>query len=182
MRAAGGGSAYGCMDTGCDSQIIVWEVTVDGVPTGEFFDSEAAAREYINEQNPGIPTLPSKKPCDCDDSNKKSDRKNKEDNSSESNSNNSSQSGSQSSSGNSAPNAPKPSTLQTAKNTITKQTAKALNKQFGETLRPREWGRALEALKKDLGLPNNFHGKILSDGSFTDSAGNVLGNISHYLP
>jgi len=71
--------------------------------------------------------------------------------------------------------------LQTGGNTIEKRTASALNEALGETLQPREWGRALEALKQEQSLPNNFHGKILSNGDYLDKAGNYLGSLLDYL-
>jgi RHS repeat-associated protein len=79
---------------------------------------------------------------------------------------------------------PKPKTLQSGNsNTIKNATAKTLNTNFGENLPSREWGRALEALKSDNGLPNDFHGKIMSNGDFVDAhTGQVIGNIGDYLP
>ena len=71
--------------------------------------------------------------------------------------------------------------LQTGGNTISKNTADQLNKRFGKNLLPREWGRALEALKQDNGLPPNFHGAILSNGDFVGD-GNNYGSIADYLP
>ena len=38
-----------------------------------------------------------------------------------------------------------------------------------------------EALKDDLGLSNNFHGKITEYGHYLDDAQNVLGNLLDYL-
>ncbi|SFU33934.1 filamentous hemagglutinin N-terminal domain-containing protein [Pseudomonas sp. OV546] len=76
-----------------------------------------------------------------------------------------------------------PNVLQTGGNTLNKSTANALNEHFGESLAPREWGRALEALKADAGkLPNNFHGRILDNGDYVGKAGEVIGNIRDYLP
>jgi filamentous hemagglutinin len=68
-------------------------------------------------------------------------------------------------------------------NTIKKTTADILNKEFGEDLEPREWGRALEALKRDYGLPDNFHGKILSNRDFSgeiNGTETTIGNIGQY--
>jgi hypothetical protein len=54
---------------------------------------------------------------------------------------------------------------------------------FVESLEPREWGRALESLKQNEGLPNDFHGKILSNGNFANpDTGAIIGNIGDYLP
>lgn len=76
-----------------------------------------------------------------------------------------------------------PNVLQTGGNTLNKSTANALNEHFGESLAPREWGRALEALKADAGkLPNNFHGRILDNGNYVGKGGEVIGNIRDYLP
>jgi filamentous hemagglutinin len=43
-------------------------------------------------------------------------------------------------------------------------------------------GRALEALKKDKGLRNDFHGRILDNGYYIDDAGNNIGSIEDCLP
>jgi RHS repeat-associated protein len=68
-------------------------------------------------------------------------------------------------------------------NTISKETARRLNEHFGEKLESREWGRALESLKQNEGLPPDFHGKIMSNGDFVNAdTGAVIGNIGHYLP
>ena len=76
-----------------------------------------------------------------------------------------------------------PTVLQTGGNTLNKNTANALNEYFGQNLTSREWGRALEALKADMGkLPNNFHGRILDNGGYVSKTGAVIGNISDYLP
>jgi filamentous hemagglutinin len=58
----------------------------------------------------------------------------------------------------------------------------ALNELAETNLSRREWGRMLEALKKDLGLPNNHHGKITSMGDYLDQAGEFIGNLLEYLP
>jgi filamentous hemagglutinin len=48
---------------------------------------------------------------------------------------------------------------------------------------PRDAGRALEAMKKDNGIPNNHQGKIMSNGDYIDAhTGEVLGNILDYKP
>ena len=73
-------------------------------------------------------------------------------------------------------------TLQTGGNTIKGSTAKALNQEWGVNLTRREWGRALEALKKNFNLRNDFHGKILENGNFTSKSGEVIGNLLEYLP
>jgi hypothetical protein len=71
--------------------------------------------------------------------------------------------------------------LQTGGNKITGRIADGLNKGTGESLTKREWGRALEALKRDNGLRNDAHGKILSNGDFVVN-GTTIGNITHYIP
>lgn len=72
-------------------------------------------------------------------------------------------------------------TVQSGGRTINNRTAEALNKATGSSLKPREWGRGLETLKKDLSLPNNHHGKITEYGHYLDDSGNVLGNILDYI-
>jgi hypothetical protein len=76
---------------------------------------------------------------------------------------------------------PRPKTLQSGGNTLKKRTADKLNEHFGENLPPREWGRALERLKGENGLPPNHHAKILENGDYVDDAGNVIGNLADYL-
>jgi filamentous hemagglutinin len=75
-----------------------------------------------------------------------------------------------------------PTVLQTEGHTLKKTTAKILNDQFGINSTSREWGRALEALKKDKGLRNDFHGRILDNGYYIDDAGNNIGSIEDCLP
>ncbi len=72
--------------------------------------------------------------------------------------------------------------LQTGGNKLNKKTANTLNNQLGENLKPREWGRALETLKNDLGLPGNHHARIVDNGDYIDDAGNILGNLLDYVP
>jgi hypothetical protein len=43
------------------------------------------------------------------------------------------------------------------------------------------WGRALEALKHDNGIANDFHGQIMDNGDFVGN-GVTIGNIGDYLP
>lgn len=75
-----------------------------------------------------------------------------------------------------------PTVLQTGGNTLNKSTANTLNVRLGENLTSREWGRALESLKKDNGLRNDFHGRILDNGDYIDNAGKIIGNIGDFLP
>ncbi len=75
-----------------------------------------------------------------------------------------------------------PRVLQTGGHTFNKKTADLLNKYFGESFSSREWGRALESLKSDNILRNDFHGRILDNGDYVDDAGNVIGNIGDYVP
>ena len=75
-----------------------------------------------------------------------------------------------------------PRTLQTGGHVVKKGTVKALNETFGKKLHKGDWGEALEALKDDLNLAADHHGKILSNGDYCDGSGKVLGNIAEYLP
>lgn len=63
-----------------------------------------------------------------------------------------------------------------------KQTANALNDALGKSAGRRDWGRALEELKRDIGLPGDHHGRIMSTGEYLDDAGNMLGRLQDYLP
>jgi RHS repeat-associated protein len=67
--------------------------------------------------------------------------------------------------------------VQTGGRTIKPATARAINEANDLQHLPREYGRALEALKKELGLDNDHHGKITNLGNYLDKAGNVLGSI-----
>jgi hypothetical protein len=71
--------------------------------------------------------------------------------------------------------------LQSGGNAIEQRTAKSLNDAFGTSYQPREWGRAVESLKEQFGLPPSFHGKITSDGSYLDKTGSYLGNLWDYI-
>ena len=73
-------------------------------------------------------------------------------------------------------------TLQSGGNKMLKQTADALNDALGQSVGRRDWGRALEGLKREFGLPGNHHGQIRSTGDYVDEAGNVFGNLVDYLP
>jgi filamentous hemagglutinin len=73
--------------------------------------------------------------------------------------------------------------IQTGGHTIKPETARKLNEYFGLNLHPREWGRALEALKREWDLPNNHHGEIHEDGTYTENKGKrTFGNLADYLP
>ncbi|MCX8640550.1 hypothetical protein J3U37_10570, partial [Gilliamella sp. B3172] len=74
-----------------------------------------------------------------------------------------------------------PKVLQNGGNTLNQSTANALNKYFDENINKREWGRALESLKKDNNIRNDHHGRILDNGDYINSSGNVIGNIGDYL-
>ena len=57
--------------------------------------------------------------------------------------------------------------LQRGGHTLTNRTIRGLNDFFGTNYPAAVWGRALERLKRENGLPNNFHGeRILDDSSF----------------
>jgi hypothetical protein len=44
-------------------------------------------------------------------------------------------------------------------------------------------GPALEALKSEFGLANDFHGQIWSNGNFINpSTGEIIGDITDYIP
>lgn len=72
--------------------------------------------------------------------------------------------------------------LQNGGHTISKATARALNKKHGLNLHPREWGDALEELKHGNFLPNNYHGQIHLDGAYKSPTGEEIDNILNYLP
>ncbi|HAV2206051.1 TPA: DUF4150 domain-containing protein [Escherichia coli] len=74
-----------------------------------------------------------------------------------------------------------PRVLQTGGNTLEARTARELNEFFGKNINRREWGKALEKLKKDLRLRGDHHGRILDNGDYIDDSGNILGNIEDYL-
>lgn len=69
--------------------------------------------------------------------------------------------------------------LQTGGRTISSQTAKTLADELG--VHPKQIGRAIERLKKSYGLPNDHHGKIWSNGDYTDADGSLIDNISSYF-
>lgn len=71
--------------------------------------------------------------------------------------------------------------LQTGGNRIDESTARGLDEASGMNLPRREWGRALERLKKGNDLPNNHHGRILSTGDYLNDAGKCVGNLLDYL-
>jgi RHS repeat-associated protein len=72
--------------------------------------------------------------------------------------------------------------IQSGGRTLTKPASTALNRAFGTSLEPREWGRALEAMKASIGARNDFHEiKILSDGSVIDGQKRVLGNLADFV-
>ena len=73
-------------------------------------------------------------------------------------------------------------TLQTGGNKMLQQTADALNASLGQSAGRRDWGRALEGLKNEFGLPGDHHGRILSTGDYVDDAGKLIGNLLDYLP
>lgn len=89
------------------------------------------------------------------------------------------QKGSSSSGGN---NEWTPRVLQTGGRTIRHSTADALNQHFQVNYHRREWGRALESLKRQNDLSPNHHGKILETGDYLDDVGNLIDNIGAYLP
>jgi hypothetical protein len=72
-------------------------------------------------------------------------------------------------------------TLQAGGNTLSDRTAKALNRVTNKNLQKRDWGRALESLKKENTLLNDHHGVIRSDGAYIDTNGNFVGYLKDYL-
>ena len=68
------------------------------------------------------------------------------------------------------------SVLQTGGHTLNNSTLRRLG------LSKEQGKQAIEAMKKDRLVPNDFHGKILANGEVLDSAGNALGNVYDYLP
>lgn len=73
-------------------------------------------------------------------------------------------------------------TLQRGDRTISNNTTRELNKTSGQNLTRRDWGRALENLKRENGLRGDDHGVLKADGSFIDSRGVYRGNIIDYIP
>ena len=71
--------------------------------------------------------------------------------------------------------------LQTGGRKLNQSVADALNDAFGTNLHKREWGRALERLKREYQLRNDHHGKILDNGAYTDNNGNIIGYIDDYI-
>jgi len=68
------------------------------------------------------------------------------------------------------------SVLQTGGHTLKNSTLRRLG------LSKEQGKQAIEAMKKDRLVPNDFHGKILANGEVLDSAGNAIGNVYDYLP
>jgi|GEM_PF-6555580 len=75
-----------------------------------------------------------------------------------------------------------PQAIMTGGRTVTAHAARELNKTFGTNFNRREWGRALEALKKERRLRNDFHGRLFSDGSYGSDLDEIVGNVRDYLP
>ncbi|MFC1641674.1 hypothetical protein ACFL5O_03145 [Myxococcota bacterium] len=75
-------------------------------------------------------------------------------------------------------------TLQTGGNTVKGSTAKALNEAHGLSLQSREWGRALEAMKRSEGLAPGFHQtRIIESGQVVNAnTGEVIGNLLEFVP
>ena len=72
-------------------------------------------------------------------------------------------------------------TLQSGGHTISGSTAKGLNEAAGTNLTRRDWGRALEALKKENGIPNNEHPLIRATGDVVKKDGTFIANVIDYL-
>lgn len=74
-----------------------------------------------------------------------------------------------------------PTVLQSGGRTIRSSTSNALNDMLDTQLSRREWGRALEGLKRDAGVRNDHHGRILVNGAYVDDLGEILGYIDDYI-
>lgn len=59
-------------------------------------------------------------------------------------------------------------------------TVRALNEMAELNLHRREWGRALENLKRQHGLPNDHHGIIYDTADYEDAFG-WIDNMMDYL-
>ncbi|MGL4666900.1 MAG: hypothetical protein ACRCWR_03110, partial [Saezia sp.] len=68
--------------------------------------------------------------------------------------------------------------IQTGGHTVEQNSANELNRHFNKDLHSREWGDKLEALKEANRLGNDHHGKLWSNGDYTDMNGKLIGNIS----
>ncbi len=75
-----------------------------------------------------------------------------------------------------------PKVLQSGGNKLSKRVSDGLNDYFDQNLTKRDWGRALEALKKEHRLRNDHHSKILDNGDYINDAGDLIGNIADHLP
>jgi len=69
---------------------------------------------------------------------------------------------------------PKAQVIQSGGHTLNRSTLQALK------ITKEQGKMAIEGLKQDLRLPNNFHQKILSNGDVV-SEGNVIGNLFDYI-
>ena len=75
--------------------------------------------------------------------------------------------------------------LQTGGHTFQKSTAKGLNQQLGTDYSAKEWGKALEELKKDNLFRGKDHGRIMDNGAWQvqiDGKWVDIGFIQDYLP
>lgn len=70
--------------------------------------------------------------------------------------------------------------LQRGGHTLLPRTATMLNKYFKKNLHPREWGAALERVKRGS-TGNDDHGSIMPNGDYIDVQGNYLGNLAEDL-
>ncbi len=80
------------------------------------------------------------------------------------------------------PGGPSYRIIQNGGTTITQATANALNKSLGKNLNKREWGRGIEELKGNVGLPKDYHGMIDEIGNYLSKSRELFGNILEYLP
>jgi len=71
--------------------------------------------------------------------------------------------------------------IQYGDHVLRKSTISRLNEFFDVNLSPSGWREVIHALKRGEGLTNNFHGNIDAVGNYLDKAGNIIGNLGHYL-
>ena len=82
-----------------------------------------------------------------------------------------------------AMNVPMCGVVQTGGATLNNRAAAELNQHFGTNVSRRDWGRALERLKRSLRIRGDHHGKLMSDGTYVHQhTGQELGNIADFPP
>ena len=77
---------------------------------------------------------------------------------------------------------PSPPNLQTGGNTINADTARALNELTGRNLHGRDWGRAVERIKRANEINSNDHSGIIDGlGNYVHAARDVFESLEDYL-